>query len=38
MNQQLHEKAEELRQEIELGWNSPVSSKSVKDIVDELDK
>lgn len=29
---------EELRKEIELGWNSPVSSKSVKDILAEMEK
>jgi antitoxin ParD1/3/4 len=29
---------EELRKEIEIGWNSPVSSKSVKDIIDEMEK
>lgn len=29
---------EELRKDIEHGWNSPVSSKSVKDILDEMEK
>lgn len=29
---------DELRKEIERGWNSPVSSKSVRDIIDEMEK